>query len=183
MYRIQSRLLKPRCGGRSIDRRSDWSACDRLERKSNRNENKRELHQPKFLNRFHTCRWTEFWWTIWHIPSCGRCVCANEEPAPIYDDEWNITGCEDPMVETILGDQEAHTRWNWCATLCRSWCSRGCLMPGSCNISGCQRTNYYVWSRFRGLPTCLRTRNSAARTIGWKNDWAKKYRIKRFNVW
>lgn len=30
--------------------------------------------------------------------------CANEEPAPIYDDEWNITGCEDPMVETILGD-------------------------------------------------------------------------------
>lgn len=30
--------------------------------------------------------------------------CANEEPAPIYDDEWNIIGYEDPMVETILGD-------------------------------------------------------------------------------
>lgn len=30
--------------------------------------------------------------------------CANEEPAPIYDKEWNLIGYEDAMVETILGD-------------------------------------------------------------------------------
>jgi len=30
--------------------------------------------------------------------------CANEEPAPIYDDQWNVIGYEDAMVETILGD-------------------------------------------------------------------------------
>lgn len=30
--------------------------------------------------------------------------CANEMPDPIYDDNWNIIGYGDPLVETILGD-------------------------------------------------------------------------------
>lgn len=30
--------------------------------------------------------------------------CANEEPAPIFDENYNIIGYEDSMVETILGD-------------------------------------------------------------------------------
>lgn len=30
--------------------------------------------------------------------------CANQEPAPIFDEEWNLIGFEDPMVENILSD-------------------------------------------------------------------------------
>lgn len=42
--------------------------------------------------------------------------CANEEPSPIFDDEWNIIGYGDAMVETILADNYAADNLAVCDT-------------------------------------------------------------------
>ncbi len=50
-------------------------------------ENKRELHQPKFLNRFHTVDEPSFDGQYDTFQRAVGASCANEEPVPIYDDE------------------------------------------------------------------------------------------------